>query len=196
MYYHHQLWGSGPHLVPIVSPAQTHKVLSQAVEKGDTTYCILNVSNVREFSLGIAASAAMLVDFKNFGVQAFNDQWFKDRFGSYSKIAQQVYQTYFESFEVNDNTGTPILMDGQINGLASGILRELKWQLTDKVQYQALLKKKHQETDESKWIKSAIGDMLSGNLTNKELLERVIRQKNGLFKAENMAMQIENNPFF
>ncbi|NBB21979.1 hypothetical protein GVN20_21660 [Runella sp. CRIBMP] len=196
VYYHHQLWGSGPHLVPIVSPAQTHKVLSQAIEKGDTTYCIMNVSNVREFSLGIAASAAMLVDFKNFSVQAFNAQWFKERFGNSSKPAQQVYQAYFESFEVNDKTGTPILMDGQINGLAAGILSELKWQLTDSVQYQALLKKKHQETDESKWIKSAIGDMLSGNLTNKELLQRVIRQKNGLLKAENMAQQIENNAFF
>lgn len=196
VYYHHQLWGSGPHLVPIVSPAQTHRVLTQAYEKGDTAYCIMNVSNVREFSLGIAASASMLEDFKSFNVQQFNAQWFKERFGNSSKIAQQVYQTYFESFEVNDKTGTPILMDGQINGLAAGILSELKWQLTDSVQYQALLKKKHQETDESKWIKSAIGDMLSGNLTKKELLQRVIRQKNGLLKAENLAQQIENNEFF
>ena len=31
IYYHHGLWGSGPHLVPIVSPSQTQKFLKQAI---------------------------------------------------------------------------------------------------------------------------------------------------------------------
>jgi len=190
VYYHHQLWGSGPHLVQIVPPSQTYTVLNQAVQKGDTTYCILNVSNVREFQLGIAASAEMLRDFAHFNVQRFTNQWFRQRFGSSAKAVAQAYQTYFDSFALNDNTGTPILMDGQTAGLGAGILSELKAQLTDSVQYQAILKNKQTETEESKWIKSAIGDMRSGDLSLGELLVRVVRQREGLLRADALATKI------
>ncbi|RYC70987.1 hypothetical protein EQG79_02230 [Spirosoma sordidisoli] len=190
VYYHHQLWGSGPHLVQIVPPAQTYKVLSQAVQKGDTTYCILNVSNVREFQLGIAASAEMLRDFAGFDTRQFNDQWFAERFGSSAKAVAQAYQTYFDSFVLNDNTGTPILMDGQTASLGAGMLTELKAQLTDSVQYQAILKNKQTETEESKWIKSAIGDMRSGDLSLSEQLVRVVRQREGLMRADALAIKI------
>jgi hypothetical protein len=196
VYYHHQLWGSGPHLVPIVSPSQTKKVLKQAIEKGDTTYCIMNISNVREFSMGIAASAQMLLNFYDFDVQKFNNQWFKERYGSSSTLIQQVYQKYFESFELSNKTGTPILMDGQTNSLAAGILSELQLQLTDSIKYQVLLKKKNQETEESKWIKSAIGDMLSGDLSHTALLERVVSQKKGLLEADSLAQMVEQSLFF
>jgi hypothetical protein len=190
VYYHHQLWASGPHLVPIVSPAKTQNVLNQAVEKGDTTYCIMNVSNIREFTLGIAASAQMLSDFKGFKTETFNNQWFSRYYGKQAQAVQQIYQTYFDSFELNDKTGTPILMDGQTNKLSTDILSELKLQLTDPPQYQAFLKKKNQETEESKWIKSAIGDMLSGGLSHKELLDRVVKQKNGFLKANELAIKV------
>lgn len=187
VYYHHQLWGSGPHLVPIVSPAKTHSVLSQAVAKGDTAYCIMNVSNIREYLLGISASAQMLWDFKGFNSEKFNNQWFSKYYTKQSKVVQQVYQTYFDSFQLNDKTGTPILMDGQCNSLASEVLNELKLQLIDSSQYQVLLQKKKQETEESKWIKNSIGDMLSGDLSHKDLLNRVVMQKNGHFKADSLA---------
>lgn len=187
VYYHHQLWGSGPHLIPIVSPLKTQKVISQAIEKGDTAYCILNVSNVREFSLGIAASAQLLWDFKNFSLEEFNQQWFGEHYGQQAKVVQNLYQIYFDSFVLNEQTGTPILMDGQTNGLAAGILRELKLQLSNPVAYQAALQKKNQETEESKWIKSAIGDMLSGDLSNSVLLQKVQQQKRSFLKADSLA---------
>lgn len=196
VYYHHQLWGSGPHLVPIVSPAKTQSVLSQAVAKGDTAYCIMNVSNIREYPLGITASAQMLWDFRGFNTEKFNNQWFSKHYAKQSKAVQQVYQTYFDSFQLNDKTGTPILMDGQCNSLASEVLNELKLQLTDSVRYKALLQKKKLETEESKWIKSAIGDMLSGDLSHKELLVRVIKQKNGLMTADSLGKRINQYPFF
>jgi len=156
VYYHHQLWGSGPHLLPIVSPAKTRSVLSQAVEKGDTAYCIMNVSNIREYQLGIAASAQMLWNFKAFTPQIFNGQWFLKYYGKHSKVIQDIYLQFFDSFQLNDKTGTPILMDGQINSLATELLSELKLQLSDSLQYQALLKKKSQETEETKWISKPI----------------------------------------
>jgi len=187
VYYHHQLWGSGPHLVPIVAPAKTQKVISQAVENGDTTYCIMNVSNIREFSLGIAASAQMLRDFKHFNQEKFNDQWFGNHYGQQAKATQKLYQVYFDSFVLNEQTGTPILMDGQSNSLAAGILRELKLQISNPSAYQAALQKRNQETEESKWIKSSIGDMLSGNLSNSALLAKVKQQKKSFLKADSLA---------
>jgi hypothetical protein len=63
VYYHHQLWGSGPHLMPIVPPEQTYKVIGQAIQKGDTEYCIMNVSNIREFQYGIKASSQIFFDY-------------------------------------------------------------------------------------------------------------------------------------
>ncbi len=187
VYYHHQLWGSGPHLLPIVSPAKTRSVLSQAVEKGDTAYCIMNVSNIREYQLGIAASAQMLWNFKAFTPQIFNGQWFLKYYGKHSKVIQDIYLQFFDSFQLNDKTGTPILMDGQINSLATELLSELKLQLSDSLQYQALLKKKSQETEETKWIKTAIGDMLSGGLGNKALLAKLIEQKQVHLRADSLA---------
>jgi hypothetical protein len=202
VYYHHQLWGSGPHLVPIVAPAKTQKVISQAVENGDTTYCIMNVSNIREFSLGIAASAQMLRDFKHFNQEKFNDQWFGNHYGQQAKATQKLYQVYFDSFVLNEQTGTPILMDGQSNSLAAGILRELKLQISNPSAYQAALQKRNQETEESKWIKSSIGDMLSGNLSNNVLLQKVQQQKRSFLKADSLAqivlpaLSLEQQAFF
>jgi hypothetical protein len=187
VYYHHQLWGSGPHLLPIVSPAKTRSVLSQAVEKGDTAYCIMNVSNIREYQLGIAASAQMLWNFKEFNPNIFNGQWFLKYYGKHSKVVQDIYQQYFDSFQLNDKTSTPILMDGQINSLATELLNELKLQLSDSLQYQAVLKKKSQETEETKWIKTAIGDMLSGGLGNKALLAKLMQQKQAHLRADSLA---------
>jgi hypothetical protein len=187
VYYHHQLWGSGPHLLPIVSPAKTQSVLSQVVEKGDTAYCIMNVSNIREYQLGIAASAQILWNFKDFTPQTFNGQWFLKYYGKHSKVIQDIYQDYFDSFQLNDKTSTPILMDGQINSLATELLNELKLQLSDTQQYQALLKKKSLETEETKWIKTAIGDMLSGGLGNKALLAKLMQQKQAHLRADSLA---------
>jgi hypothetical protein len=52
-YYHVAFWGAGPHLAQITSPEKIYYNFKQAVEKGDTDYSILNVSNIREFSEGI-----------------------------------------------------------------------------------------------------------------------------------------------
>lgn len=202
IYYHHQLWSSGPHLVRTVPPQQTQKMLAEAVRKGDTAYCILNVSNVREFGLGIKASAEMLWDFRHFNLQDFNNTWFAERFGKTAQKAQAVYEAYFNSFAMSESNGTPVLMDGQTAGLGNGLLTELKLQLTDTAAYAALLQQCNTETEESKWVKTALADMSGNRFGNEALLQKVTAQRIGLQKVDSMAKALlpqlspEANDFF
>jgi hypothetical protein len=50
-----------------------------------------------------------------------------------------------------------------------------------------LLKKKSLETEETKWIKTAIGDILSGGLGNKALLAKLMQQKQAHLRADSLA---------
>jgi len=55
VYYHLAYWGSGPHLAQGVPPAKIHDVYSKIIAKGDTAYSMVNVANVREFTVGLTA---------------------------------------------------------------------------------------------------------------------------------------------
>jgi hypothetical protein len=112
IYYHHALWGSGPHFVQAVSPQKTHEILKLAVERGSTWYCILNVANVREFLLGIDASARMLRDFASYDPERFLRQWCGSRFGGAAEAVEQAYRQLFASYVVDEKRGTPALLDG------------------------------------------------------------------------------------
>lgn len=113
IYYHHQLWGSGPHLVQGVSPQKTHAIFKLAVERGSTHYAMLNVSNVREFVLGIDASARMLRDFPAFDPDKFLTRWCEARFGDQAKAAESAYRKHFASFVAEPATGRRALLDGE-----------------------------------------------------------------------------------
>ncbi|MBC7892123.1 MAG: glycosyl hydrolase 115 family protein [Sphingobacteriaceae bacterium] len=190
VYYHHQLWGSGPHLVQIVPPSRTRKVLGEVVAKGDTTYGILNVSNLREFVLGAEASARMLGDFRGFEVKAFLKTWFTERYGTAAPEVKASYQTYFDGFALNRQTGTPILMDGQIRGNAQNLLRDLQLQLSDSVQYAASRQQKPAETEERRWIKTALADLGGELVSLDEGLKRLLRQKAAHQRADSMAQRV------
>ncbi|WP_040005746.1 glycosyl hydrolase 115 family protein [Fibrisoma limi] len=190
VYYHHQLWGSGPHLTQIVPPAQTYKVLREVYEKGDTAYAIANISNLREFVLGADATARMLTGFSNFRIDVFERNWFTARYGASAAQVQQAYQTYFDGFALNSRTQTPILMDGQLRSIALGQLRELRLQLTDSAGYAVHLKQQKVETEESRWIKSALADMGSENLDTQTLLKRVQAQKTAHLRADSLAQLV------
>lgn len=187
VYYHHQLWGSGPHLVQIVPPARTYTVLREVHQKGDTAYAITNVSNLREFVLGMDATARMLTNFNGFRTDSFQSSWFENHYGNGAPAVQQAYQTYFDGFVLNSRTGTPILMDGQMRGIALGQLRELRLQLTDSAAYAAQAKQSKAETEESRWIKSALADLGSETLDTEALLKRVVAQKSAHQRADSLA---------
>ncbi len=113
IYYHHQLWGEGPHLVQGVSPWRTHKVFKQAVERGSTYYAMLNVGNVREFVLGLAASAQLLRDFQSFDPRKFLTEWCEQHFGKEAKAAESAYRKHFSTFLADAKTGKRAMLDGE-----------------------------------------------------------------------------------
>jgi hypothetical protein len=111
LYYHHQLWGSGPHLVQAVSPQRTHAIFEQVLKTGATHYAILNAGNVREFVLGLDASAGMLRDFDSFDPERFLTSWFTRHFSPEAERAEQCYRQFFDSFV--DEQGRRRMLDGE-----------------------------------------------------------------------------------
>jgi hypothetical protein len=97
VYYHHQLWGSGPHLAQGIPPSKTWQVLGEAVRKGSTEFAILNASNIREFVLGLDASARILSDFGSFDPDNWMNQWCSKRFPSAPMVIKKLYQDYFSA---------------------------------------------------------------------------------------------------
>jgi hypothetical protein len=112
IYYHHALWGSGPHLVQAVSPWKTYAIMRQAVERSSHWYAILNVSNVREFALGLDASARMLRNSEDFDPDRFLRRWCQERFGASAPAAESAYRKFFAAYLESPKTGTPDLLDG------------------------------------------------------------------------------------
>ncbi len=113
LYYHHQLWGTGPHLVQGVSVWRAHKIFKEAYRKGSTNYAMLNVSNIREFVLGLDASARLLRDFKAFDPGKYLTAWCEQHFGSEAPAAEAVYRQHFSTFVADHSTGSRAMLDGE-----------------------------------------------------------------------------------
>jgi hypothetical protein len=94
-YYHVAFWGAGPHLAQITSPEKIYHNFRQAVEKGDTEYSILNVSNIREFSEGIRQVAELTWDFDRFDLAKFLSEYSRKEYGC---DLSGVYKAYYRSF--------------------------------------------------------------------------------------------------
>jgi hypothetical protein len=124
IYYHHQLWGTGPHLAQGVSPHRCHGIFKLAVERGSTHYAMLNVSNVREFILGVDASARFLRDFDSFDPDRYLAEWCRQRFGRAAEDAEQCYRRYFDSY-VDTDTGARHLLDGETRSAGTRFARVL-----------------------------------------------------------------------
>jgi hypothetical protein len=125
VYYHHQLWGWGPHLAQAIPPWQTEQVMREAYTHGARDYAIMNVSNVREFLPGLAASAEMLWDMEGFDGHDFLDNWCAERFPGAADLAAEAYATYFDGYAGFGEYGLPGFLDGQSRGKGLGILRKL-----------------------------------------------------------------------
>ncbi|WKN43855.1 glycosyl hydrolase 115 family protein [Tunicatimonas pelagia] len=163
VYYHHQLWGSGPHLVQAVPPAKTYEMFEEAVEHQASDYAIMNVSNVREFVLGIEASAEMLYDMQSFEVAAFMSQWFVAHFGEQAESVQKLYQRFFDSYQTHKTLGVPLLLDGQIRSYGYKVLNRLKMQVEQPEKYQEILAQEATPTVESIWASRHLSDMHPAN---------------------------------
>jgi len=109
-YFHHAVWGYGPHLVQAVSPDLTYRQMSLAYQKNKGTYAIFNVSNIREFQTGLAATSAMLWKMDGFHAASWLRQWCADR--GMPPEAAAVYRRFYDAYVIHETRGTPDLLDG------------------------------------------------------------------------------------
>jgi hypothetical protein len=114
VYYHHALIGSGPHLAQVPSPARTFAVMQAAVAHGAATYAICNVSNLREFVLGIDATAKMTWRMDDFDPERFLDAWVGARFSRNQAEIAAAYRAFFATWQIHGRQQVPFLMDGQM----------------------------------------------------------------------------------
>jgi hypothetical protein len=131
VYYHHGLIGSGPHLAQVVPPNKTFEMMRTAMEKGAGAYAIFNVSNIREFVLGVDATAKMTWRLEGFEPDAWLDAWVQTRFAAMRKEIANAYRIYFNAYEIHDVQQVPFLMDGQMFSAGGKILTELSKKLKE-----------------------------------------------------------------
>jgi hypothetical protein len=129
LYYHQALWGTGPHLVQGVSPWKIHGIFKQAVDRRTDDYAIMNVSNVREFTLGVDAASRMLWDFDAFDPDAHLAAWCKERFGPAAAEAERCYRRLFDSFVEDAESNKRRWMDGEVLHLGERVTRLLQERL-------------------------------------------------------------------
>lgn len=96
IYYHVQYWGYGPHLAPLTGIDKLLYNLKIAKESGDTDYCILNVSNIREFTYEIKAYSQMLWDMESFTPQKYADEYIAKYFDG-NKDIQNTIDGYYDA---------------------------------------------------------------------------------------------------
>lgn len=129
VYYHHALWNQGPHLIQAVPPQRTHRLMALAVEKNSHAYAMLNVANVREFVLGLHASAEMLRRMEGFDPEQFMRRWAGERFGPAAEKALEAYRLYFASFEAG--SGRRGLLDGELVAAGSRVYSQILKQASE-----------------------------------------------------------------
>jgi len=99
--YHHQAyWSHGPHMVQGVSPARIAAIVQEAQRRQSADYVITNVSNVREFLPGLAATAELLRAPDVFDPDEFLARWCRERFGAEAAAVERCYRDFFASYEI------------------------------------------------------------------------------------------------
>lgn len=172
IYYHHALWGSGPHIVQGVSPFKAYDIFKQAVEKQADHYAILNVSNVREFPLGLKASSEMLYNFTGFNPDFFLKKWCAERFGKDAVEAEAAYRQFFDSYQVQGERNIVFLLDGQMRARGLSLLKKMKSQISNPGGF----------TKEASNLATSTGSA-------EELISKIQIQKEGINKSIQFAEQ-------
>lgn len=185
IYYHQQVWGTGPHLAPAVHPSRTYRLFGEAIGKSSNEYAIINVSNIREFIFGIDATSEILVDYKNFDLNNHLDQWFATRYPSNPRLAKEAYQAYYDIFVEHDEKAVPLLLDGQTRGAGNDHLRKIQQYIYDpekyRVENQARIEAKL--SLEAEWARKHLSAQALPQLQADEYHMKVIAQRIALAKA-------------
>lgn len=114
VYYHHQLYSCGPHVVPLVPVARTHAMLREAAAKSSATYAIFNAGNVREFVCGLAAAGRMSWNLREFSPKAWTSEWVACRLPKQAKAWEGLHSDYYAAIGTHPSSGLPMFMDGQL----------------------------------------------------------------------------------
>lgn len=94
IYYHVQYWGHGPHLAPLTGIDKLLYNLKIANENNDNSYCILNVSNIREFTYEIKAYSEILWDIDGFSAEKYSDEYISKYFNGNENIKNTIVEYY------------------------------------------------------------------------------------------------------
>ncbi len=128
IYYHVAVWGRGPHLVQGVPLDTINTCFQQALEKGDTTYAITNVTNIREVIMGVSAVARLSWNTADFSPQTFLDSWCRQQFPAHEDAAVDLYRAFDDAhckFNPDDFPHTILYHDGAIRSVGVSLLRLL-----------------------------------------------------------------------
>ena len=129
VYYHLAFWGCGPHLVPGNPLDKIAFNFRRALEKGDTTYAIVNVSNIREFACGIGFLSEATWDMTSADEQTYLDTWCARQYtASHAHDIAGIITDYHQCFAEMDSTVYPrqmVLMDGMCKRLGQKLLQIL-----------------------------------------------------------------------
>lgn len=126
VYYHHQLIGMGPHLVPLVPAAKTCEMLRTARAKGAGTYAIFNVGNVREFVYSLDATAKMTWNLDAFDAEKWTRAWLARRVPSALEAWTAAVNVYYRSLQLNPPTGVPCFLDGLMSMQYRSVLTRMR----------------------------------------------------------------------
>ena len=132
VYYHHALIGCGPHLAQAVPPNKTFELLRLAQERGAGEYAIFNVSNIREFVLGIGATAEMTWRLNSFDPDAWLEAWVGERFSARQAEIANAYRIYFNAYQLHDLQQVPFLLDGHLFSAGNKGLSEIAKKVREK----------------------------------------------------------------
>lgn len=96
IYYHLQYFACGPHLAPQTGINKLYYNMNRAYKNGDDSYCILNVSNIREFVFEFGAYAQMMWNIEEFSKEAYIDRYSAD-FRKHKNEIKKCITAYYEN---------------------------------------------------------------------------------------------------
>ncbi len=179
IYYHVQFWGHGPHLAPLTGIDKLLYNLKSAHDKGDTSYCILNVSNIREFTYEIQAYSKILWNIKTFSTENFKCSYIEKYFNDNYEVKSTIDEYYESLAEIDSkilehhashlfnykydidlkNIKNFVVKDGMIASIGRNILRELTEGNTIPQHYKEVYKEVKKSTQKLKKLISKMNKL-------------------------------------
>ena len=87
-------------------------MMRQARAKGAATYAIFNVSDIREFTYGIDATAKMLWNIDAFDPETWTKEWVARHYSARRADWLTAYNTYYHALALHPTSGQPVFLDG------------------------------------------------------------------------------------